>query len=41
MNRCLYNAYKNKDISYEDALDMAENKTEMEQMLRGYFMGTR
>jgi twitching motility protein PilT len=41
MNKCLYNAYKNKDITYEDALDMAENKTEMEQMLRGYFMGTR
>lgn len=41
MNRSLYHAYQEGLITYEDAIDISENKTEMEQMLRGFFNGTR
>jgi twitching motility protein PilT len=41
LNKCLYNAYHEGRVSYEDALDIAENKTEMEQMLRGFYSGNR
>jgi Tfp pilus assembly ATPase PilU len=37
LNRALYQAFQNKDISYEDALETSENKQEFMLMVRGMY----
>jgi len=40
LNHSLYRAYRNNQITAEDAIATSENPTELQQMLRGAFHGT-
>lgn len=40
LNHSLFQAYRNSLITAEDALEVSENPTELQQMLRGAFHGT-
>ncbi len=40
LNHSLFRAYRNNFISAEEALDVSENPSELQQMLRGAFHGT-
>lgn len=40
LNHSLFNAYRNQQITADDALGISENITELQQMLRGAFHGT-
>jgi twitching motility protein PilT len=41
MNMALYQAVRNGDITPEDALEATEQPVEFQQMLRGFYSGTR
>jgi twitching motility protein PilT len=41
LNSSLYRAYRNQFISAEEALALSEEPAEMQQLIRGFFSGTR